>query len=98
MIANNGWPPPLTIAGSFQRLAEHQVISPTTAAALQKLVSLRDRITIDCSAVEVTAVHTGSTAGFDDLEEFARLLAGWLLDGRADEVRGAGSSSGPRNA
>lgn len=42
VIAGQGWPAATSLAGSFQRLADHGVVSRSTADALGKAAGLRN--------------------------------------------------------
>jgi len=80
LIADEGWTAPATAAESFQRLAEHQVISTKTAAALRRAVGFRNIVAHGYAGIDIAATHAASTVGVDDLDRFAREVATWLVN------------------
>jgi uncharacterized protein YutE (UPF0331/DUF86 family) len=78
LIADEGWRAATTLAGAFQRLAEHGVLTKPTADALGKAAGLRNVVAHGYAAVALSLVHQGATAGLRDLETFAREVATWL--------------------
>jgi uncharacterized protein YutE (UPF0331/DUF86 family) len=79
LIADEGWTAPPTAAESFQRLAEHQVITTKTATALRRAVGFRNVVAHGYAGIEVAATHAASTIGVDDFDRFAREVAAWLV-------------------
>ncbi|HET7506061.1 MAG TPA: DUF86 domain-containing protein [Kofleriaceae bacterium] len=79
LIADEGWTAPPTAAESFQRLAEHQVINTSTAAALRRAIGFRNVVAHGYAGIDVVATHAASTIGLDDLDRFAREVATWLV-------------------
>ncbi len=79
LIADEGWTAPGTAAESFLRLAEHQVITAKTAAALRRAVGFRNVVAHGYAGIDLAAAHAASTGGVDDLDGFAREVAAWLL-------------------
>ncbi|HEY0479638.1 MAG TPA: DUF86 domain-containing protein [Kofleriaceae bacterium] len=79
LIADEGWTAPPTTADSFQRLAEHQVITTNTATALRRAVGFRDVVAHGDAGIDVAATYAASTLGLDDLDRFAREIASWLV-------------------
>lgn len=78
LIADEGWASPPTVGESFDRLAEHQVITHKTAAAMRRAVSFRNVVAHGYAGIDVTATHAASTVGLDDLDGFGREVATWL--------------------
>jgi uncharacterized protein YutE (UPF0331/DUF86 family) len=78
LIADEGWTAPATVAESFPRLAEHQVIAAATASAMRRAVGFRNVIAHGYAGLDVAAAHMASTAGLDDIDRFAREVATWL--------------------
>lgn len=78
VIADEGWPPAVSLADSFHRLAEHRVISPTTARALARAAGLRNVVAHGYGRADFRLVHAGATSGLGDLETFAREVAAWV--------------------
>ncbi|TMQ05752.1 MAG: DUF86 domain-containing protein [Deltaproteobacteria bacterium] len=80
LIADEGWTAPPTAAESFQQLAEHQVITTKTAAALRRAVGFRNIVAHGYAGIDVGATYAASTLGLDDLDRFAREVATWLVN------------------
>jgi uncharacterized protein YutE (UPF0331/DUF86 family) len=78
LIADEGWTAPASVAECFHQLAEHQVISAATAAALRRAVGFRNIVAHGYAGIDIAATHAASTAGLDDLDRFAREVATWL--------------------
>lgn len=78
LIADEGWTAPPSVAECFHQLAEHQVISAATAAALRRAVGFRNIVAHGYAGIDIAATHAASTAGLDDLDRFAREVATWL--------------------
>lgn len=72
LITDEGWASPPTAGESFDRLAEHQVITRKTAAALRRAVGFHNVAAHGYAGIDVTATHAASTVGLDDLDRFAR--------------------------
>jgi uncharacterized protein YutE (UPF0331/DUF86 family) len=79
LIADEGWTAPPTAADSFARLAEHQVVTTNTAAALRRAVGFRNVVARGYAGIDVAATYAASTLGLDDLDRFAREVATWLV-------------------
>jgi uncharacterized protein YutE (UPF0331/DUF86 family) len=77
MISDEGWPSARSLSDSFVRLRDQLVISPSTASALAKAVSLRNVVAHGYAAVDVKSVYAAATAGLFDLEAFAREVASY---------------------
>ena len=67
-IADEGFTAPATAAESFQRLADHQVLTASTALGLRKAVGLRDIVAHGYAGIDAAATHAAATGGLDDLE------------------------------
>jgi uncharacterized protein YutE (UPF0331/DUF86 family) len=78
LIADEGWTAPASVAECFHQLAEHQVISAATAAALRRAVGFRNIVAQGYAGIDIAATHAASTVGLDDLDRFAREVATWL--------------------
>src|SRR5882672_9846023 len=71
LISDESWTVAVTLGESFRRLAEHGVLSESTAAALNRAVALRNIVAHGYSAVEPGLIHAAATTGPADLERFA---------------------------
>lgn len=80
LIADEGWTAPNTAAESFHQLSEHQVITTKTAAALRRAVGFRNVVAHGYAGIDVGATYAASTLGLDDLDQFAREVATWLVN------------------
>lgn len=78
LIADEGWTAPASVAECFHQLAEHQVISAATAAAMRRAVGFRNNVAHGYAGIDIAATHAASIAGLDDLDRFAREVATWL--------------------
>ena len=78
VIADEGWPPASTLAESFQRLGEHQVIAAETSAALGRAAGLRNLVAHGYAAIEPELIHEAASSGLADLERFSSEVSGWL--------------------
>jgi len=78
IIADEGWPPAANLAGAFNCIRDHGVITAETAAALCRAVALRNVVAHGYAAIDTTMVHVAATRGIVDLDAFAREVAGWL--------------------
>lgn len=78
IIADERWPAPASLAESFERLAQHGVISRETADTFRLAVRFRNVVAHGYAGVDVNAVHAGSTSGLGDLDRFAREVSAWL--------------------
>jgi len=78
MIADEGWPAAATLAESFTRLHEHQVISAPTLAGLRSAARLRNILAQLYSVVDPAKVHHAATAGLADLGRFAGEVCAWV--------------------
>jgi uncharacterized protein YutE (UPF0331/DUF86 family) len=79
LIADEGWLIARTIGESFTRLEEHAVIPRDVAVALRNAVGLRNVVAHGYAGVDLTLLHLAATGGVDDLDSFARSIAGWAL-------------------
>jgi uncharacterized protein YutE (UPF0331/DUF86 family) len=78
LISDEGWPVAVTLGESFRRLAEHGVLSPATAAALQRAVALRNIVAHGYSDVEPRLIHAAAKTGPIDLERFGEEVSAWV--------------------
>jgi uncharacterized protein YutE (UPF0331/DUF86 family) len=78
IIADEGWRPVGSLAESFERLAEHDVIEAITADAMRRAVRFRNVVAHGYAGLDIAATHSASTAGLLDLDRFAREVARWL--------------------
>lgn len=77
IVADEGWPTARTLGDGFTRLAEHQVITATTATAMTRAAAFRNVIAHGYTTVDPAIVHRASTTGLDDIDQFAREVAAW---------------------
>lgn len=75
IIADEGWPVTTNLAGAFNRLRDHQVITSSTAAALCRAVGLRNVVAHGYSKINASMVFEAATKGLVDLEAFAQGVA-----------------------
>jgi uncharacterized protein YutE (UPF0331/DUF86 family) len=78
IIADEGWRPVGSLAESFDRLVEHDVIEAATAESMRRAVRFRNVVAHGYAGLDVAAAHAASTAGLLDLDRFAREVASWL--------------------
>jgi uncharacterized protein YutE (UPF0331/DUF86 family) len=78
IIADEGWRAATTLAGAFQRLGEHGMLTAETADALTRAAGLRNVVAHGYAGVDVGFVHQGATSGLIDLETFSREVAVWV--------------------
>ena|SRR6476660_5486714 len=78
LIAEEEWAVAVNLAESFDRLAEHGVISQATAAPLRQAVGLRNIIAHGYSSAEPGRIHAAAATGLADLERFAKEVSTWL--------------------
>ncbi len=80
VIADEGWPAAATLAESFVRLHEHQVISAETLAGVRPAARLRNILAHMYSSVDPARVHLAATSGLEVLERFAAEVGTWVRD------------------
>jgi uncharacterized protein YutE (UPF0331/DUF86 family) len=78
IIADEEWTVAVTLAESFERLAEHGVISQATAATLHGAVGLRNIVAHGYSSAAPERIHAAASTGLADLERFAQEVSTWL--------------------
>ena len=78
LIADEAWPPAASLGAAFERLRDEGVISPPVCEALGRAVGLRNVVAHGYATVRPDAIHAASTRGTEDLETFAREVAGWV--------------------
>lgn len=69
-MADSGWGPPDDIGGSFDLLAEREVIDRELAEAMRQAAGLRHRIAHDDAAVDHERLYREFTAGIQALTRF----------------------------
>ena len=79
LIADEGWPPAVSLAEAFQRLSEHGVLTAATADALRHAAGLRNVVAHGYADVKPELLYTAAGDGLGDLESFARDVSGWVL-------------------
>jgi uncharacterized protein YutE (UPF0331/DUF86 family) len=80
MAADEGWGLPASYAESFELLATHKVLEPSTASALSKMAALRNRLAHGYANVDVDRLYNELPAGIAALERFAACVAAVLPD------------------
>ncbi|MFO0686413.1 MAG: DUF86 domain-containing protein [Sandaracinus sp.] len=78
IISDEGWAAPSTLAGAFDRLVEHGVVTAETCDAMRRAVRFRNVVAHGYAALDVRAAFVASTAGLLDLDSFAREVARWI--------------------
>ena len=78
VIADEGWPPPTTLADAFLRLAEHGVIARETGEALGRAAAFRNVVAHGYGRILIDLLHAAATTGLADLEQFAHEVAAWV--------------------
>jgi uncharacterized protein YutE (UPF0331/DUF86 family) len=86
LIADEGWPSAMSLAGGFTRLRDEGVISAPTTDALCRAVGLRNVVAHGYAGINPAMVHAAAITGVRDLEAFAREVAQWIA------ARGGGAS------
>ena len=79
IIADEGWPASPTLAGAFNRLRDHGVLSATTAESLGKAVGLRNVVAHGYAGVNPSMVYAAATTGIKGLDAFSREVATWTV-------------------
>ncbi len=80
VIADEGWPAATTLAESFVRLYEHQVISEETLTGVRPAARLRNILAHMYSSVDPAKVHLAATTGLTVLERFAEEVGAWVRE------------------
>ena len=78
IVADEEWPPAKSLAEGFTRLAQHGVVSSSTADSLKRAVGLRNVVAHGYGHIDATSVFAAASGGLSDLSEFAREVASWL--------------------
>jgi len=78
LIASEGLQQATTLAESFERLAEHGILSATTAEALGRAAGMRNLIAHGYVDVDPSLLHRTASEGPADLDRFAHEVAAWL--------------------
>jgi uncharacterized protein YutE (UPF0331/DUF86 family) len=79
IISDEGLPATSSLAEGFVRLAEHGVITKTTATQLARAVGFRNVVAHAYHRIDPKVAHAASTSGRADLEAFAREVSAWLI-------------------
>jgi uncharacterized protein YutE (UPF0331/DUF86 family) len=86
LISDEGWRTAVTLAAGFERLAEHGVLTASTAARLANASRFRNVVAHGYAGIDVDKIFGAASDGLADLEAFARQVAAWVA---------ARSASGP---
>jgi uncharacterized protein YutE (UPF0331/DUF86 family) len=78
IVSDEGWPAARTLGEGFARLAEHGVLTQTTADALGRAAGLRNVVAHGYASVDVDLVYRAAKSGLGDLDAFAREVARWV--------------------
>jgi len=78
LIADERWPPAVTLGEAFERLREQGVLDRTTAEALRRATGLRNVVAHGYSAAAPELLHRAATAGLADLERFTQQVSAWV--------------------
>jgi uncharacterized protein YutE (UPF0331/DUF86 family) len=78
IISDEGWRTATNLAGAFNRMRDHGVISVATAAALCRAVGLRNVVAHGYAGINASMVFAAATQGRGDLEAFAQEVARWI--------------------
>src|ERR1700724_1165549 len=78
LIADEGWPPAVTLGEAFERLGERGVLDRTTAEALRRATGLRNVVAHGYSAAAPELLRQAATAGLADLERFSQQVSAWV--------------------
>lgn len=82
LISDEGWAPARDLGGTFERLAEHDVIRKETAKALRRAAGLRNVVAHVYVRADPELVFAAATEGLEDLERFASEVASWIRASR----------------
>ncbi|MGI8875823.1 MAG: type VII toxin-antitoxin system HepT family RNase toxin [Egibacteraceae bacterium] len=80
LIASEGWIPAMDFREAFDRLGEHEVLTPDHVALMQDLTGLRNRLVHLYDDIDDRLVHEALGEGLGDLEDFATAIARLLVD------------------
>jgi uncharacterized protein YutE (UPF0331/DUF86 family) len=78
VIADEGWPAAQDLAGAFDRLRDHGVLSASAAEAMGRAAGLRNVVAHFYGRVDPALIHRAATEGLGDLERFAAELSAWV--------------------
>jgi uncharacterized protein YutE (UPF0331/DUF86 family) len=85
LISDEGWGPAASLAAAFERLAEHGVLRPETAASLAQAAALRNLIAHGYIEIDPLRLHGSTLEGLPDFDRFLAEVSAWM------ERRGAGT-------
>lgn len=78
LIADEKWPPAVTLGDAFQRLGERGVLTPATTAALRRAAGLRNVVAHGYAAADPTLIYRAATEGLGDLVSFEQEVSAWV--------------------
>ncbi len=78
VISDEGWPAASTLADSFVRLHQHDVISAETLAGIRPAARMRNVLAHLYASVDPVKVHHAATIGLADLERFTEEVGAWM--------------------
>ena len=78
LISEEGWAPAASLAGAFERLAEHGVLRPETANSLAQAAALRNRIAHGYIEIDPLRLHGSALEGLGDFDLFTAEVSSWL--------------------
>jgi uncharacterized protein YutE (UPF0331/DUF86 family) len=77
IISDEGWPAARTLGEGFDRLAEHAVLSPSVATAMQRAAGFRNVVAHGYAGIDVALCYRAATNSLTDLDAFAREVSKW---------------------
>jgi len=83
VISSEGWRVPKDFRDAFTVLEENGVIEPQLAERLRALAGLRNRLVHVYEEIDDTIIHGALPEGLEDLDVFARAIAGLVEEGGA---------------
>jgi uncharacterized protein YutE (UPF0331/DUF86 family) len=89
IISDEGWPAARNLAEGFQRLADRGVVSRETADTLCLAVGLRNVVAHGYTRIDHSMLFAAASHGVDDLDSFAREIAGWVQGSCSDTTAGS---------
>ncbi|MGB3561622.1 MAG: DUF86 domain-containing protein [Thermoanaerobaculia bacterium] len=78
ILADEGWEPATTLAGSFLALSNHGVISAETAESLGRAAGLRNIIAHGYASADAARIQRAAAGDTQDLERFSAEVSAWL--------------------
>ncbi len=80
IISDEGWPPAGTLAESFRRLEEYEVISRETSEALGRAAGFRNVVAHGYTEIDPSRVFIAAHQGEKDLRRFTQEVGAWLKE------------------